>query len=193
MNTKNSEVSMSRFHIVMRLFKMVKPVRGVMLFAIFFGVLNHLSNIALLTLGAWLVSGLLIPGATPPSTFYIVLFFVLGITKGISAYIEQLGNHEVAFRLLAHLRTQFYKQIEPLVPAKLLDKRSGDIVSRVGGDIEIIEVFFAHTISPVAIALSVSVAVLIFLGMWWWVLPLVVFPFQFILGFIVPVAWERYV
>ncbi|OGL50863.1 MAG: thiol reductant ABC exporter subunit CydC [Candidatus Schekmanbacteria bacterium RIFCSPHIGHO2_02_FULL_38_11] len=193
MDSKNKDVSMSRFHIVIRLFKMVKRVRGIMLFAIFFGILNHLSNIALLTWGAWLVSSFIIPDATPPSTFSIVLLFIFGVTKGVSAYVEQLGNHEVAFRLLAHLRTQFYKQIEPLVPAKLLDKRSGDVISRIGGDIEIIEVFFAHTISPIAIAASVSIAVLIFLGMWWWVLPVVIFPFQFILGVVVPLSWERYV
>ena len=193
MEEKNKETSMSRLKIILRLFKMVKPVRKVMLFAIFFGTLNHLSNIAVLTWGAWLVSSFLIPGAIPPGTFAISLLFIFGILKGVSAYVEQLANHEVAFRLLAHLRTSFYKEIEPLVPAKLLDKRSGDVISRIGGDIEIIEVFFAHTISPVAIAFTVSVSVLILLGMFWWVLPLVVLPFQIVLGILVPVFWERYV
>ncbi|MBI5374283.1 MAG: thiol reductant ABC exporter subunit CydC [Candidatus Schekmanbacteria bacterium] len=191
MENKNKE--MSRPKIILRLFKMVKPVKGMMFYAISWGIINHLSNIALLTLGAWLVSSFLIPGATPPGTILYVLLFVFGIMKAVGAYLEQLGNHDVAFKLLAHLRTSFYKELEPLVPAKLLDKRSGDVISRIAGDIEIIEVFFAHTISPFAIAYSVSLAVLIFLSAWWWVLPLVVLPFQFILGFVVPVSWERYV
>src|SRR3990172_13083698 len=113
MDSKNKDVSMSRFHIVIRLFKMVKRVRGIMLFAIFFGILNHLSNIAMLTWGAYLVSSFLIPGASSPGTISVSLLFIFGIIKGVSAYVEQLGNHQVAFKLLAHLRTQFYKQIEP--------------------------------------------------------------------------------
>lgn len=191
MDEKNKE--MSRLQIIIRLFRMIKPVRGVMLYAIFFGVLNHLSNIALVTWGAWLVSSLIIPGASPPGVFSISLLFVFGVMKAVSSYLEQLGNHEVAFRLLAHLRTNFYKDIEPLVPAKLLDMRSGDVISRIGGDIEMIEVFFAHTISPLAIAFSISVTVLFFMAMWWWVLALVVLPFQLILGILVPIGWERYV
>ncbi len=191
MDEKNKE--MSRLKIIIRLFRMIRPVRGVMLYAIFFGVLNHLSNIAVVTWGAWLVSSLLIPGAPSPGLLSLSLLFVFGIIKAVSSYLEQLGNHEIAFRLLAHLRTNFYKDIEPLVPAKLLDKRSGDVISRIGGDIEMIEVFFAHTISPLAIAFSISVAVLIFMAMWWWVLPLVLLPFQFILGILVPIGWERYV
>lgn len=172
---------------------MIKPVTGKMLYAIFFGILNHLSNIAIITWGAYLISLFIIPDAEKPGTFSIALLFVFGLSKAVCSYLEQLGNHDVAFRLLAHLRTEFYKQIEPLVPAKLLDKRSGDVISRIGGDLEIIEVFFAHTISPFAIAFAVSLAVLIFMGMWWWVLPFVILPFQFILAVVIPIAWERYV
>ncbi len=190
---KNNNQEMSRIEIIFRLFRMVRPVRGIMVCAVFFGILNHLSNIAIITWGAYLVSSFLIPDANPASTFSFVLLFVFGLVKALCAYFEQLANHEVAFRLLAHLRTQFYKQIEPLVPAKLLDKRSGDVISRIGGDIEIIEVFFAHTISPFAIAFAVSVAVLLFMGTWWWVLPLVVLPFQIVLGILVPFFWEKYV
>lgn len=191
MEDKSKE--MSRISIIWRLFRMIKPVSGMMVYAIFFGILNHLSNIAIITWGAYLISSFIIPGAEKPGTFSIALLFIFGISKAVCSYLEQLGNHDVAFKLLAHLRTEFYKQIEPLVPAKLMDKRSGDIISRIGGDLEIIEVFFAHTISPFAIAFAVSVAVLIFMGMWWWVLPLVILPFQILLAFIIPVGWERYV
>ncbi len=191
MEEKHKE--MSRIGIIWRLLKMIKPLTGMMLYAIFFGIVNHLSNIAIITWGAYLISSFLIPGAEKPGTFSIALLFVFGISKSIGSYLEQLGNHDVAFKLLAHLRTEFYKQIEPLVPAKLMDKRSGDIISRIGGDLEIIEVFFAHTISPFAIAFAVSVAVLGFMGLWWWVLPLVILPFQIFLALIIPVAWERYV
>ena len=149
MEEKN--IDMSRLKIIIRLFRMIKPVRGIMLFAIFSGILNHLSNIAVITWGAYLISSFLIPEAAAPGALSIALLFVFAIMKAVCSYVEQLANDEVAFRLLAHLRTGFFKQIEKLVPAKLMNKRSGDITSTVGGDIELIEVFFAHTISPVSL------------------------------------------
>lgn len=184
---------MSRFKIMVRLLRMVKNHRGLMLTAIFFGVLNHLSNIFLIVLGAWIIGGIFFPNPYLPSFLELSLLFIFAVIKAISSYLEQNKNHDVAFRLLADLRVQFFEKLEPLTPAKLIKKRSGDIISTIGGDIEIIEVFFAHTISPIMIAASISIFMSIYLGMWWIVLTLVIVPFQLILGVLIPLVWERFI
>jgi len=160
--------------------------------AIIFGILNHLSQIFLIIWGAWLISSFVI-FMYIPSLFDISLLLVFAFLKAFSAYIEQLKNHDVAFKLLAELRTNFYKNLAPLAPAKLIDKRSGDIISTIGGDIEIIEVFFAHTISPVVIAFIISLLILIILGFWWILLPFILLPFQLLLGLIIPLIWGKFI
>lgn len=184
---------MSRFKLMIRLLQMVKNHRGLMITAIFFGVMNHLANILLIVLGAWLIGGFFLPNPHLPSYLELSLLFIFAVIKAISSYIEQTKNHDVAFRLLADLRVQFFQKLEPLTPAKLIDKRSGDIISTIGGDVEMIEVFFAHTISPIMIAVSVSVFISIYLSLWWLLLPLIIIPFQFILGVFIPLFWERFI
>lgn len=191
--TENEETSMSRVIIVVRLLRMVSSLRRSMSIAITLGTLNHLSNIALVAWGAYLISLVILPEAQFPTPLQISFLFILAIVKAVCSYIEQTKNHDVAFRLLAHLRTKIYGHLEPLAPAKLMNKRSGDITSTVGGDIELIEVFFAHTISPVSIASIVSGLVLVFMATRWIILPFVLLPFYVILGIGVPVAWERVV
>jgi ATP-binding cassette subfamily C protein len=179
-----------RFELIYRLFRMVKPVRGRMILAIIFGILNHLSNIALVTYGAYLIAHIFLTTETI-TAWKISIIFILGIIKAVSSYVEQTKNHDVAFRLLAHLRTSVYEKMSPLAPAKLIQKRSGDIVSTVGGDIELIEVFFAHTISPVVLAVVVEVTVLVFLGFIWYVLPLVLLVFHVFLVIGLPMIWDK--
>ncbi len=183
---------MSRFQIIIRLLRMAKPLFVPMTIATIFGILNNLSNIALIGWGAWLISKIFVLN-TSPAVWEIVLLFIFALIKSFSSYLEQAENHNVAFRLLANLRTKFYKKLEPLAPAKLINKRSGDIISTISGDIELIEVFFAHTISPVVIAAIVSLTVTIFLSSWWGIIALVILPFQFVLGMVVPLIWERIV
>ena len=179
-----------RLETIIRLFRMVRPVRGKMILAILFGTLNHLSNIALVTYGAYLIASIFVTNESI-TAIKISLLFILAIVKAISSYLEQTKNHDVAFRLLAQLRTDFYKQLEPIAPAKLIDKRSGDIISTIGGDIELIEVFFAHTISPIILAIIVESIVLVFLGFIWILLPFVLIGFQLILNPLILVIWDR--
>ncbi len=183
---------MSRLLIIRRLLGMVSPVRQLMVIAIIFGVFNHLANIALMVWGAYLISSVFIEGPLSITLLDISLLFVLGGIKALSSYVEQNKNHDVAFRLLAHLRTELYRHLEPLTPAKLIDKRSGDLGLAVSSDIELIEVFFAHTISPVSIAAIVSVITLTLLGTWWIILPFVLLPFLILLGIILPLTWDGF-
>lgn len=87
-----------------------------------------------------------------------------GVLRGLLRYIEQYGNHYIAFRLLAVLRDKIFGALRTLCPAKLESKKKGSIIAMITSDIETLEVFYAHTISPVCIAVIVSLAVFIFVG-----------------------------
>ena len=87
-----------------------------------------------------------------------------GVLRGILRYFEQYSNHYIAFRLLAILRDKIFSSLRVLCPAKLESKQKGSIIAMITSDIETLEVFYAHTISPICIAVIVSTATLLFTG-----------------------------
>lgn len=87
-----------------------------------------------------------------------------GVLRGILRYFEQYSNHYIAFRLLAVLRDKIFGALRVLCPAKLESKQKGSIIAMITSDIETLEVFYAHTISPICIAVLVSTAVFLFVG-----------------------------
>ena len=93
-----------------------------------------------------------------------------GVLRGLLRYLEQYRNHYIAFILLAVLRDKIFAALRKLCPAKLENKQKGAIIAMITSDIETLEVFYAHTISPICIAVIVSVCVVLFVGMvssWW--------------------------
>lgn len=94
----------------------------------------------------------------------IALAIVCGVLRGLLRYLEQYSNHYIAFRLLAVLRDKIFGALRTLCPAKLESKKKGSIIAIITSDIETLEVFYAHTISPICIAVIVSLAVFIFVG-----------------------------
>ena len=94
----------------------------------------------------------------------IALAIGCGVLRGLLRYLEQYGNHYIAFRLLAVLRDKIFGALRTLCPAKLESKKKGSIIAMITSDIETLEVFYAHTISPICIAVIVSLAVFIFVG-----------------------------
>jgi ATP-binding cassette subfamily B protein len=126
--------------------------------------LNYGSGIAILALGALGIGqGLLDPGSVDPLPFLLALAG-LGALKGVFRYLEHFTGHYVAFHLLATLRNRLYQALEPLAPAGLMDQRSGDVISQAVGDVDRIEVFYAHTIAPVLNAVLVPALALAVLG-----------------------------
>ena len=87
-----------------------------------------------------------------------------GVFRGLLRYFEQYSNHYIAFRLLAVLRDKIFKSLRVLCPAKLESKQKGSIIAMITSDIETLEVFYAHTISPICIAVIVSTCVFLFVG-----------------------------
>ena len=160
-----------------QLIGLVKPLLPVMLLSIMLGVNGFLCAISLTILAsAKLIEGLadslssggvMLEGAVrlPLATgsFFMILFLV-AVLRGVLHYGEQYCNHFIAFKLLAIVRHKVFANLRRLCPAKLEGKDRGDLISIITTDIELLEVFYAHTISPIAIAVIVSIFMTAFIG-----------------------------
>lgn len=139
-----------------RMIKLVAPMTGWMILAVLTGSLGHLCAIAVTVLGvlaALTAAGLV--GALALKTVLIVLF-VAAVLRGVMAYAEQNCNHYIAFKLLALIRDRVFAALRRLCPAKLEGKERGNLITMITTDIELLETFYAHTISPICIGTLVS-------------------------------------
>ena len=162
--------------IMRRLIVLVKPLTGVMITGIILGVAGFLCAIFLTIVGGiGVIKGLSVFGGDVMfgSTALdeviswnqiFVLLIGLAIARGILHYGEQYCNHYIAFRILAIIRHKVFECLRKLCPAKLEGKNKGDLISIITSDIELLEVFFAHTISPIVIAFLTSLIMVIFIG-----------------------------
>ena len=115
-----------------------------------------------------------------------------GVVRGGLRYLEQYSNHYIAFKLLAVLRDKIFGALRVLCPAKLESKQKGSIIAMITSDIETLEVFYAHTISPICIAVLVSLAVFLFVGfVSSWYLALVALAGFVVIGIVVPLISSR--
>ena len=144
--------NMSTIQIFSRLIKLVFPLTGFMICAIMMGVAGFLCAIFIPVLSSMALVN------NPLFSFHIilVLLFVCALLRGILRYAEQACNHYIAFKLLARIRNQVFGALRKLCPAKLEVKDKGSLISLITSDIELLEVFYAHTISPICIALVTS-------------------------------------
>ena len=147
-----------------RLIVLVRTLLPVMLLAIFFGSIGHLCAIAVTVSAASGIAG--IAGQSAPSVPVGILPYFLiafAVCRGIFHYAEQYCNHFIAFKLLAVIRHRIFAKLRELCPAKLEGRDKGNLISIITSDIELLEVFYAHTISPAAIALIVSACMTVFI------------------------------
>ncbi|MFI3169492.1 MAG: ABC transporter ATP-binding protein [Faecalibacterium sp.] len=133
----------------------VKPLTLQMLIAIFCGVMGHLFAISIPVLSVVAVLSAVGLAAYPVRMIFVLLACA-SLFRGVFAYFEQQRNHYIAFTILAIIRDKVCTVLRKLAPAKLDGKRRGDLIAMITSDIELLEVFFAHTISPVMIALFVA-------------------------------------
>lgn len=158
----------SGIRIMAELIGLVRPLAPVMLAAILFGTVGYLCAIFLTVLaGAGLLMGLgqPVPSFFPDRTSLLFsALAVIAVLRGVLHYLEQQCNHDIAFRLLALIRHQVFEALRRLCPAKLEGKDRGNLISVLTSDIELLEVFYAHTISPIAIAVLTSLVMILFIG-----------------------------
>ncbi|WP_458458501.1 amino acid ABC transporter ATP-binding/permease protein [Pseudobutyrivibrio sp.] len=159
----------SGFKIMARLIWLVKPLTAVMILGILLGTLGHLCAIFVTVIGAegvvMVVQSFENPvlQKTVPKLFGILV--AVGVLRGLFHYGEQYCNHYIAFRILAIIRHKVFEKLRILCPAKLEGKEKGNLITMITSDIELLEVFFAHTISPIAIGVLVSLLMTVFIGM----------------------------
>ena len=167
-------------HILLRLFRMVRPWWGELTLTSLAALLNSASTIALAAVSA-LIVGLVAEGTNLVELRpYLIALGFLTILKAVMAWAEQYISHRIAYSLLAMMRSRVFDAIEPAAPAYILKRRSGDIISMVMADVETVELYFAHTLMPTLVALVMPLTALIILGSLHWILPLVLLPFLFL-------------
>ena len=192
----------SAIQIMGSLIGLVKPLLHIMLAAIILGTLGYLCAIFLTILaGQVIVHGLLTGAAgmtvpvdnmwlvfTPVKTI-ITVMIVIAVLRGILHYMEQYCNHFIAFKLLAIIRHKVFAALRKLCPAKLEGRDKGNLISIITTDIELLEVFYAHTISPIAIATLTSIIMVIFIGRYHWLAGLLALAAYLIVGVVIP-TWN---
>ncbi len=187
-------IKRSALSIMARLISLVGRLAYVLVLAVINGSVGHLMAIFIPVLGAVGVAKLLGATVAISYTAIFVLVVVFGVLRGLLKYIEQYSNHYIAFKLLAVLRDKIYVKLATLCPAKLESKQKGTILSMLTADIETIEVFYAHTISPAGIAVCVSMACSIFVGVLVsWYLALYMIVAYIIVGIVIPLVANSYI
>ena len=176
----------SAISIMGSLIGLVKPLFHIMLAAIILGTAGYLCAIFLTILaGQVIVHGLIAGGAGSVKTI-ITVMLIIAVLRGILHYAEQYCNHFIAFKLLAIIRHKVFAALRKLCPAKLEGRDKGNLISIITTDIELLEVFYAHTISPIAIATLTSLVMVVFIGRYHWLAGILALIAYLIVGVVIP-------
>ena len=164
----------------------------VMILAVINGSIGFLAAMGVTIFGALGIAKALGETIVLSYGWIIALAVLCGVIRGLLRYLEQYSNHYIAFKLLAVLRDKIFAALRVLCPAKLESKQKGSIIAMITSDIETLEVFYAHTISPICIATLVSTAVLVFVGLIAsWYLALVALIGYLLIGIVVPLLSSK--
>ena len=178
----------SGFQIMVLLIGLVKPLSGYMLLGIVMGLIGHLCAAFITVFGGYaILNGL--RGQEMTVLFAAVLVFAL--LRGFLRYAEQSCNHFIAFKLLALIRDRVFGALRRLCPAKLEGKDRGDLIALITSDIELLEVFYAHTISPICIAFLFSIVMVVFIGSYHTALGALALAAYLTVGMIIPLVTSR--
>ncbi len=178
------------FTIMAKLIVLVGSLAYIMLLAVVNGFLGYLAALGTTLFGAMGVAQI-VDSSTFGSHVSVWLFVGLavgsGVLRGILRYFEQYSNHNIAFKLLALLRDKIFNKLRKLAPAKIDNKNKGNLVAMITSDVEILEVFYAHTVSPVFIAITVSLTIFLFVGLFInWYLAAVAICAYVVIGIVFP-------
>ena len=181
----------SGFNVMMRLIGLVKPLAVYMIIAIIMGLIGNLCATFITIFGGYAI--LSATGGNSPLQLVALFIFVVAfaVVRGGLRYAEQSCNHFIAFKLLALIRDKVFKALRTLCPAKLEGRDKGDLISVITSDIELLEVFYAHTISPAAIWILFTVIMSVFIGSYNLVSGLIALAAYIIVGIIVPVVISK--
>lgn len=149
---------------MIRLIGLVKPLTGYMILAVAMGLIGHLCASFITVFGGYAILHVLHQEWSWNLTALFVAVLMFALLRGFLRYAEQACNHFIAFKLLALIRDKVFGALRRLCPAKLDGKDKGNLISIITSDIELLEVFYAHTISPICIAVLFSFVMISFIG-----------------------------
>lgn len=175
---------------LLRLLRLSLPFwRGILL-STALGVLTITSSVSLMATSAWLISKAALQPSIAELGVAVVGVRFFGIARGVFRYLERLVSHETTFRLLAHLRVEFYRAIEPLAPARLFSLRTGDLFSRVVDDVESLQNLYLRVVAPPLVAVVIGLLFALFLNAFDTLLAFIAVVFMLAAGVLVPLfAW----
>lgn len=180
----------SNFAVMKNLIHLVKPLTDYMILAILMGILGHLCASFITIFGAFGILQVL--GMWKGSLgFLFIGVAVFAVLRGILRYAEQSCNHFIAFKLLALIRDEVFQSLRKLTPAKLEGKDKGNLITVITSDIELLEVFYAHTISPTAIAVLYTILLCLFIGQFHVILGILALLAYLAVGVLIPLAVSK--
>lgn len=180
----------SGLKVMLGLIGMIKPLLPVMLVAILMGCIGNLMATFITVLGGY---GFMTAAGLWEGNLSVIFAWiaVCAVMRGVLRYAEQASNHYIAFKLLARIRHQVFAALRRLAPAKLDGSKKGSLISIITSDIELLEVFYAHTISPIAIAVITSIFMVVFLGQLHPVAGVIATVFYLLVGLVIPLVNGR--
>ncbi len=181
----------SGFQIMARLIGLVKPLTGYMILAITMGLIGHLCAAFITVFGGYAILHVLHPEWSMSLGVLFGTVLIFALVRGFLRYAEQACNHFIAFKLLALIRDKVFGALRRLCPAKLEGKDKGNLISIITSDIELLEVFYAHTISPIAIAFLFCVIMVCFIGNYHIGLGILALAAYVTVGVVIPLVTSR--
>ena len=181
----------SGFQIMARLIGLVKPLSGYMVLAITMGLIGHLCAAFITVFGGYAILHVLHPEWSMNLGFLFGAVLIFALVRGFLRYAEQACNHFIAFKLLALIRDKVFGALRRLCPAKLEGKDKGNLISIITSDIELLEVFYAHTISPIAIAFLFCIIMVGFIGFYHVALGILALAAYITVGVVIPLVTSK--
>ena len=179
------------FQVMARLVGLVKPLAGYMVLAITMGLIGHLCASFITVFGGFAILNVL---GLQKGTSLVVLFICLiafALVRGFLRYAEQACNHFIAFKLLALIRDKVFAALRKLCPAKLEGRDKGNLINIITSDIELLEVFYAHTISPICIAILFCILLVVFIGSYHIALGALALAAYIVVGVVIPLVTSK--
>lgn len=190
---QKEEIVMQRsgFNIMTRLVGLVKPLTGYMILAVAMGVIGHLCASLITVFGGYAILNSLHPEWSLDIRVLFTSVLIFALVRGFLRYAEQACNHFIAFKLLALIRDKVFGALRHLCPAKLEGKDKGNLIAIITSDIELLEIFYAHTISPVCIAFLFSMLMIIFISSYHVALGMLAMLAYAVVGIMIPLLTSR--
>ena len=179
------------FQIMARLVGLVKPLAGYMILAILMGLIGHLCAAFITIVGGQAILHVLHPEWSMSISVLFGAVLIFALVRGFLRYAEQACNHYIAFKLLALIRDKVFGALRRLCPAKLEGKDKGNLISIITSDIELLEVFYAHTISPICIAFLFTIVLVVFIGSYHIALGILALIAYVTVGIVIPLVTSK--